>query len=317
MRLSRLGVPTALALLLALPAVASASPVVLTTRHVVMFIDGNKQQSASAGPNADEYRVLSGVNDGTVLVAFADGGTTDVEAISPSMDSRTVKRFPRIAQGFVSPSIDGFLAYDPGAQLLRRYDLQGNGVGSPIAATGAQEALGLGNAVVVAGAGRLSVWDTGGHLRQEVILQGSSLVALGADRFGVIDGPDRQVRVYDTSLNVKATISYGVRPVRKLAVGPNGELAVLSGTPRCVGSDAQVDLYDDPTVSQPRTQIRENVATATTLAVTADQIFVGNLGCRGETEGSLAVFGHDGATQGGLLNLGNPTGIVAFPPQGH
>ncbi|HTJ25650.1 MAG TPA: hypothetical protein VMA36_05730 [Candidatus Limnocylindria bacterium] len=317
MRISRFRIPAALALLLAIPAVASASPVVLTTRHVVMFVDGNKQQSASAGPGADEYGVLSAVNDGTVLVFFADGGTTDVEAISPSMQSRTVKRFPRVQNAFVSPSTDGFVAYDPGSQLLRRYDLQGNGVGSPIAATGAQEALGIGNVVVVAGSGRLSVWDAGGHVRQEVILQGSSLVALGSDRFAVIDGPDRQVRIYDTNLDRKATISYGVRPLRKLAVGPNGELAVLSGTPGCVGSDSQVDLYDDPTNSQPRTQIRQNVATATALAVTADQIFVGNAGCRGETEGSLAVFGHDGATQGGLLNLGNPTGIVAFPPQGH
>jgi hypothetical protein len=308
--------PAALALLLAIPAVASASPVVLTTRHVIMFVDGSKEQTAN-GAGYDQYGVLSAVNDGTVLVQFADGGMTDVEAISPAMDSRTVKRFPRVAQSFVAPSIDGFVAYDPGTQLLRRYDLQGNAVGSPIATGGAREALGLNNAVVVAGAGRLQVWDSAGHLRQEQLLQGSSLTALGSDRFAVIDNQDHQVRVYDTSLNRQATISYGVRALRGLAVGPNGELAVLSGTPSCVGSDSQVDLYDDPSASQPRTQIRQNVATASALAVTGDQIYVGNAGCRGETDGSLVVFGHDGSTQGGLLNLGNPTGIVAFPPQGH
>jgi hypothetical protein len=312
-----LRVAGALALLLAIPLAASASPVVLTTRNVVMFIDGNKQQTASAGPGVDQYRVLSGVSDGTVLVSFDDNGTTDVEAISTSMQSRTVKRFPRVAESFVSPSNDGFIAYDPGSQLLRRYDLQGNGIGSPIAATGAREALGLGDVVVVAGSGRLSVWDSGGHIRQEVLLQGSSLVPLGTNRFAVIDAQDRQVRVYDTNLNRTATISYGVRPPRALAVGPDGSLAILSGTPGCVGSDAQVDLYDDPTAAQPRTTIRQNIGTATTLAVTADQIFVGNAACRGETSGSLSVFGHDGSGQGGLSNFATPTGIVAFPPQGH
>src|SRR6202008_1197227 len=89
-------VSAALALLLAIPAVASASPVVLTTRHVIMFVDGSKEQTAN-GAGYDQYGVLSAVNDGTVLVQFADGGMTDVEAISPAMNSRTVKRFPRVA----------------------------------------------------------------------------------------------------------------------------------------------------------------------------------------------------------------------------
>jgi hypothetical protein len=299
--------------LLALGAAASAAPLLVSTRYLLVYVDGNTRQTASAGPGTSAYRILGATSDGTVLVTFDDGGMADVEAISPQLQSRTVKRFPRQSGAFVSATNDGFVAYDPAMQLMRRYDLAGNAVGSPIAPSGAVEALGIGNAIVVTGNGRLAVWDSGGHLRQEQILDGHSLVALGADRFAVIDAADRQVRVYDTSLNRKATLPFPVREPRALAAGPDGSLGILTGIPSCVGSGVEVDVYDDPTASQPRAQIRQNVGTARAIAVGADEIYVANGGCRGDDDGSIAIFGRDGSQHAVLGNVASPTSLIVLP----
>jgi hypothetical protein len=308
-----LGALTSLAFVLLLGAAASSTPLLVTTRYLMVYVDGDKRQGASAGPATGNYRLLGGMPDGSVLVSYDDAGATDVEALSPALGSRRVKTFPRLVSAFISPSVDGFVAYDGGMQLLRRYDLHGSIVGFPIASSGARDALGIGEFVVVVGNGRLAVWDRGGRLRHEVILEGASLVALGGDRFGVIDLPDREVRVYDTNLDQKARLRFPAHPPRALAAGPDGSLAILSGTPSCVGSDAEVDVYDDPTAPSPRARIQQNVATAVALAVGKDEVYVANAGCRRDDDGSIAVFGRDGSARTVIGNVGSPTGVLPFP----
>lgn len=304
------------ALLALLGAGGPSTPLLVATRHLLVYVDGDRRQGASAGPSAANYRLLGTMPDGTVLVSYDDFASTDVEAISPTLGSRTVKTFPRLVSAFVSPSTDGFIAYDGQMQLLRRYDLHGSIVGSPIASSGARDALGIGDVVVVAGNGRLAVWDRGGRLRHETILEGGPLVALGADRFAVIDTADREVRIYDTNLDRKASIQFPVHPPRAIAAGPNGSLAILAGTPSCVGSDTEVDVYDDPTAPAPRARIQQNVATAVGLALGSDEVYVANAACRREDDGTIAVFGRDGSARAVLGNVGSPTGVLPLPSPG-
>lgn len=304
------GALTSFALLLLLGAVASSTPLLVTTRYLMVYVDGNTRQGASAGPSTGNYHLVGTMPDGSVLVSYDDAGATNVELISPALGSRMVKSFPRLVGAFISPSVDGFVEYDGGLQLLRRYDLQGAAIGSPVATSGAKDALGIGEFVVVTGNGRLSEWDRGGRLRHEVILDGTSLVALGSDRFAVIDIADREVRVYDTNLDLKARMRFPVRPPHALAAGPDGSLAILAGTPSCVGSDAEVDVYDDPTASSPRARIQQNVATAIGLAVGKDQVYIVNAPCNRDGDGSIAVFGRDGSAGPVLGNVGSPTGVL-------
>jgi hypothetical protein len=304
------GALTSCALVLLLGAVASSTPLLVTTRYLMVYVNGNARQGASAGASTGNYRLVGTMADGSVLVSYDDAGATNVELISPALGSRMVKSFPRLVGAFISPSVDGFVEYDGGLQLLRRYDLQGAAIGSPVASAGAKDALGIGQFVVVSGNGRLSEWDTGGRLRHEVILDGTSLVALGADRFAVIDLPDREVRVYDTNLDLKARMRFPVRPPRMLAAGRDGSLAILAGTPSCVGSDVEVDVYDDPTASSPRARIQQNVATAIAVAIDKDQVYVANATCNRDGDGSIAVFGRDGSPGPVLGNVGSPTGVL-------
>lgn len=304
---------TSLAFVALLGAAASSTPLLVTTRYLMVYVDGDKRQGASAGAATGNYRLVGAMPDGSVLVSYDDAGSMNVESLSPSLGPRTVKTFPRLVSAFISPSVDGFVAYDGGMQLLRRYDLQGSIVGSPIASAGARAALGIGEFVIVAGNGRLAAWDRGGRLRHEVILDGASLVALGGDRFAVIDLPDREVRVYDTNLDQKARLRFPVHPPRALAAGPDGSLAILTGTPSCVGSDAEVDLYDDPTAPSPRARIQQNVGTAVALAVGKDEVYVADAGCRRDDDGSIAVFGRDGSARTVIGNVGSPTGVIPLP----
>ena len=305
------GALSSTALVLLLGATVSATPVLVSTRYLMVYVDGDKRQTATAGPSTGNYHLLGTMPDGSILLTYDDANGTSVAAISPGVGARTLKAFPRVVPpSFIAASSDGFVAYDAGVQLLRRYDLQGSAVGSPIAPSGPRDALGIGEFVVVAGNGRLAEWDRGGRLRHEAILDGGPLVALSADRFAVIDNVDREVRVYDTNLDLKARMRFPARPPRALAAGPDGSLAILTGTPSCVGSDAEVVVYDDPTASSPRARIQQNVATAIGLGLGKDEVYVADAGCQRDDDGSIAVFGRDGSAHTVIGNIGSPTGVL-------
>jgi hypothetical protein len=292
----------------ALAADTVPQPLLASTRYILVYVDGDKRQSASAGAGTGNYRLLGTLADGSVLVSYNDGGALAVEAISPSLGSRTIKTFRGVA--FIAPSNDGFIAYDGLTQLLRRYDLQGSVVGSPVAPLGARDALGVGESLVVLGSGRLAVWDRGGRLRHEIIIDGGVLAAVPGDRFAVTDVRNGEVRIYTASLDLVGTLRPQARTLRALAAGPDGSIAVLTGTPSCVTNDAEVDVYDTPTSDQPRARIRQNIGTAVGVALSAEAVYVANLGCRGDGDGSIAVFGRDGTPHGVLTNVGSPTGVL-------
>ncbi len=292
----------------ALAADTTPQPLLVATRYILVYVDGNKRQTASAGADTANYRLLGTLADGSALVSYYDAGALAVETISPSLSSRTVKTFRNTA--FIAPATDGFLTYEGSSQLLRRYDLRGSIVGSPIAPLGARDALGIGDALVVLGAGRLAVWDRGGRLRHEIILDGGALALMPNDRFAVTDVRNNEVRTYTTALDLVGTLRPAARVLRALAAGPDGSLAVLTGTPSCVSNDVEVDVYDSPTSEQPRARIRQNIGTAVGLAVTADAVYVANIGCRGDGDGSIAVFGRDGTPLDVLTNVGSPTGVL-------
>jgi hypothetical protein len=46
------------------------------------------------------------------------------------------------------------------------------------------------------------------------------------------------------------------------------------------------------------------------LAISADAVYVANIGCRGDGDGSIAIFGRDGTPRGLLTNVGSPTGVL-------
>ncbi|HWT06710.1 MAG TPA: hypothetical protein VN224_13195, partial [Xanthomonadales bacterium] len=287
-------------------------PLLVTTRYILVYVDGDKRQSASAGAGTGNYRLLGTLPDGSALVSYNDAGALAVEAISPSLASRTIKTFRNTS--FIAPSNDGFLAFESASQLMRRYDLQGSIVGSPIAPLGARDALGIGDALVVLGAGRLAVWDRGGRLRREILVDGGVLALMPNDRFAVTDVRNGEVRTYTTALDLVGTLRPQARTLRALAAGSDGSLAVLTGTPSCVTNDAEVDVYDGPTSEQPRARIRQNIGTAVGVAISADAVYVANIGCRGDGDGSIAVFGRDGTPHAVITNVGSPTGVLPFTP---
>gem|GEM_PF-2221629 len=294
----------------ALAADTALQPLLVTTRYILVYVDGDKRQSASAGSGTGNYRLLGTLADGSALVSYYDAGALAVETISPSLSSRTVKSFRNTA--FIAPANDGFLAYEGSSQLLRRYDLQGSIVGSPVVPLGARDALGVGDSLVVLGSGRLAMWDRGGRLRREILVDGGTMALMPNDRFAVTDVRNNEVRTYNAALDLVGTLRPQVRTLRALAAGPDGSLAVLSGTPSCVSNDAEVDVYDSATSDQPRARIRQNIGTAVGLAISADAVYVANIGCRGDGDGSIAVFGRDGTPLGVITNVGSPTGVLPF-----
>ena len=304
-----------------------STPLLVTTRSAMIYVAGASRQGAAvAGARTGNYRLLETTADGSVLVSYDDDTFAAVEAILPSLEVRVVKRLPRSMATYIAPSTDGFLAYDASLGALRRYDAHGSLVGAPAAGGGgATEALGVGDTIVGTGNGRLSIWDRGGRLRRQVLVDAFSPVALPNDRFAVAVPRDSEVRVYTTALDVVATLRLPVgRAPRLLAAGPDGSLAVLIGAPSCIRSDAEVDVYDDVTAAQPRVRIRENLTSAVALTLTGDALYVANAGyytgrvpfaatasCR--DEGTIAVFGRDGTSRGVLTNVGSPTGVMPLP----
>jgi len=293
-------------------AASTPTPLLVTTRDVVVFVDGNKRQAASAGASTTNYRLLSTMADGSVLVGYEDAGFVAVESISPELASRTLKRLPRVMASFVGPADDGFIVYDGAAQLLRRYDTHGSVVGSPAAVSGPRAALGIGEATIVLGSGQLAVFDRRGSLRRQIVLDGGALAALPGGRFAVTDVRNHEVRIYTTALDLVTTLRVGIRPLRALAAAPDGALAVITGTPSCSIADVEVDVFADVSSTQPSARIRTNVDAAVGLAVSADSVYVVNTGCR-EQNGSIAVFARDGSPQPAIVNVGSPTGVLPFP----
>jgi hypothetical protein len=156
------------------------------------------------------------------------------------------------------------------------------------------------------------VWDRGGRLRHEILVEGGALALMPNDRFAVTDVRNNEVRTYDTALQLVGTLRPTARPLRALAAGPDGSIAVLTGTPSCVSNDVEVDVYDSATSEQPRARIRQNIGTAVGLAVGAEAVYVANIGCRGDGDGSIAVFARDGTPRGVINNVGSPTGVLPF-----
>jgi hypothetical protein len=300
------------ALVMLLGAGSSSSPLLVATRHQLVYVDGAVRRIASAGPGTTGYRLIGAVSDGSVLASFDDAGFADVEVVSPSLESRTIKTFPRGAGGFIGPSSDGFLAYDAGTQLLRRYDLHGSIVGSPAAPIGAHAALGIGDAIVVLAPGKIEAFDARGRLRRAVPGDGAELAPLPGGRVAVSVPSQREVRIYTTALDqVDVVRSPGV-PVGTLATGPDDAVGFIGGTPTCRGvSDAEVDLFDLSTAAAARlpVRIRAGIPNPVGLTITRDAVYVANAGCLGN-DGSIAVFNRDGTPRGTIVNVGSPTGML-------
>jgi hypothetical protein len=303
--------------LLAAAPVAAPPPLLVASLHELIYVDGAKRQGASAGPGTGEYRLLTTMADGSVLVSYNDNGTMAVEAITPQLDARKVKTLTR-GTSFVAPSSDGFVAYDANVQLLRRYDARGNLAGAPAAAIGGpRDAVGIGDTTIAIGSGRMWSWDRGGRLRHETLIDARALVALAADRFAVTDNRYGEVRVYTTNFDLVTTLRYAGRKVRAIAAGPDGSLAVLIGNPSCSLSDAEVDLYDSVTSAQPRTRIRDHIESAIALAIDRDNVYAVNSPCRTRDDATIAVFTRDGTSIDVLHNIGTPTAVLPFPAAAH
>lgn len=297
------GVIRANALAAPVPALLVATPTFL------MYAEGDRRQPAVASTGGGAYRILSApLSDGSVFVSFDDGAFANIETVAPALTSRKIKTFPRGTQFF--PAADGFLAYESTSQLVRRYDARGSLIGAPVVALGATEALGVGDAIVTLGGGRLRAFERSGREHREINLDGYSLTPLPEARFAVNDTRDGEVRVYTAALDQTAALRYVGLPVRALASAPDGTLAVLAGAPACVTSNAEVDVFTD-LHAQPAARIH-GVGNATAIAVDRDMVYTVNARCGTEQEGSVSVYGRDGASIGTLRSLGTPTSIIPF-----
>jgi hypothetical protein len=300
-----------LAVLLPLLAAVPAQPpsLLIATPTFLMYAEGDRRQPALGGPHAAGYRVLSALSDGSALVGFDDDLSATVETVTPALESRKVKTFPRGTSFF--PGNDGFLAFDGASQLLRRYDARGTLVGAPVLPSGTTAALGVGDSMVVLGGGRLQVYDRGGRMRHVIAMEGNSLVPLPHDRFAVNDVRDGEVREYTTDLEQTATLRYVGLPARALASALDGTLAILAGTPSCVTSNAEVDVFTDLR-AQPVARIHEGITSPVALAVGPDFVYIANRSCSPNEDGSISVFARDGTSHGTMRNVGTPTSLLPF-----
>jgi hypothetical protein len=213
----------------------------------------------------------------------------------------------------IAPSVDGFLAYDVTAQLLRRYDARGNLLGAPAAMLGVRDALGLDGVNVVAAPGRLALYDTGGRLRREALVDVVQLVALPGNRFAAGVPAFGEVRIYGDDLRQIATLRPQDRAIRALAVAPDGALAVLTGSESCVTPNDAVELYPNVESGAAGTRIVLHAGGVRGIAIDANDVYVAEPGCRGANDGVVAVFGRDGSAGPTLGNVDVPLGVIAFP----
>ena len=281
----------------------------VATPTFLVYAEGERRNAAVASGGSTGYRILGAIADGSVLVGYDDGLFGAVETVAPNLQSRKVKTFPRGTALFRGE--EGFLAYEPSSQLLRRYDARGALVGAPAPALGVREALGIGDAMVTLGSGRLRVWDRNGRVQRDVLLDGNSLVPLPEGRFAVNDTRDGEVRAYTTALEQTATLRYVGLPARALASAPDGTLAVLAGTPGCTLPVAEIDVFTD-LHAQPVARIHENVTSTTAIAIGADFVYAVNAPCRSGEDGSIAVFSRTGDQRGIMRSLGTPTSLLPF-----
>lgn len=289
---------------------APAAPSFLAaTPTFLVYAEGDHRTAAVASGGSGSYKVLGTIADGSALVSYDDGAFGAVEILAPNLQSRKVKTFARGTAFFRGN--DGFIAYEPGSQLVRRYDARGALVGSPTAALGASEALGVGDLVVTLGAGRLRVWDRNGRLQHEILMDGNSLAALPGEKFAVNDIHDGEVRAYTLALEQTATLRYVGLPARAIATAPDGMLAVLAGNPGCTLPNAEIDLFTD-LHAQPVARIHDNVNSTLGLAVGADFVYAVNGPCRSGEEGSVAVFTRAGEARGIMRGVGTPTSLLPF-----
>src|SRR5260370_9217988 len=70
------------------------SPLLVTSRYQLVYVDGDARHVASARPGTTGYRLLSVMADGSVLVVYDDAGFVNVAPLSPSLASRTLKTLP-------------------------------------------------------------------------------------------------------------------------------------------------------------------------------------------------------------------------------
>jgi hypothetical protein len=283
--------------------------VLVATPSFLMYAEGSRRQPAVGGSLAGGYRIIETLGDGSALVSFDDGISTVVEAVTPALKTRTIKTFPRGTSTFRGNA--GFLTVDPSSQLLRRYDANGNVVGSPVLALGIAEGLGAGDAIVVLGNGRLRVYDRGGRLHKEAAMNANSLVPLPDGRFAVNDLTDSEVRAYTTDLEQTATLRYVGLPARALASAPDGTLAVLAGTPSCVTSNAEVDVFTD-LHAQPSARLHAGLTNAVAIAIGPDFVYAVNAPCRSGEEGSVSAIARADGTATVMRQLGTPTSIAPF-----
>jgi len=127
----------------------------------------------------------------------------------------------------------------------------------------------------------------------------------------VNDVTDSEVRAYTTDLEQTATLRYVGLPARMLASAPDGTLIVLAGTPACVTSNAEIDVFTD-LHAQPAARIHEGITLPTALAVSADFVYVANAPCRNGEDGSVTAIARADKTTTVLRQLGTPTGLVPF-----
>lgn len=300
----------AAALLLATLAATSPPPsLLIATPTFLMYAEGDRRQPAVAGGRAAGYHVLSTLSDGSALVGYDDDLFSAVESVTPALEARRVKTFPRGTTFF--PGNDGFLAYDGASQLLRRYDARGTLIGSPVLPSGLNAALGVGDSIVVLGAGRLQIYDRGGRMRRVAAIEGNALAALPDSHFAVNDLRDGEVRAYTTELAQTATLRYVGLPARTIASAPDGTLAVLAGTPSCVTSDAEVDVFTD-LHAQPVARIHSGITAPLALAAGPGYVYIANGSCQRDQDGSIAIFARDGTAHGTMQNVGTPTSILPF-----
>jgi hypothetical protein len=290
-------------------ALAAGEPALLVaTPTFLMYAEGDRRQAAVASGGTSSYRIL-GLTNGGVLVAFDDGFYSNVELVTPALESRKIRTFPRGTT--IYPGTDGFLTLEGSSQLVRRYDARGAFLNPPIVALGASEVMGVGDNVVSLGNGRLRVWDSRGRLRKDTILDGNALTPMPDNRFAVNDTRDGEVRVYSVDLEQTATLRYVGLPVRGLAASPDGALAVLAGTPGCILPNAEIDVFTD-LHAQPAARIHENVTSTVQIALGADYVYALNGPCRANEDATIAVFRRDGTTHSIMRNVGTPTSLIPF-----
>ena len=290
-------------------AAPAPEPLLVSTPRVLVYANGDTRKVAGAGALARGFKILSTMDDGSVLVAYLDAGAATVEAIGRDLSPRAVKHFGVIPIALIAPANDGFLTYD--GSLLRRYDARGSLTGPPMAPQGVRDALGFAGANVVIGAGRLAIYDRNGRLQHQMVVEADRLVALPGDRFAVTDTRFGEVRVYTTELELKSTLRFPNRTLLALAAGADGTLAIANGHASCTNPDVEVDVFQDIN-AQPTTRLRSDVGTPVALALGAQTIYVANSPCRFGDDGYLASFGRDGAPHGTITNVGNPTGVLPF-----